>query len=207
MLPIIASNSKSPSLGKHIRTITGQSQESSTPGKSSLYGILFLLCAFVPFLAEAAPKDLPEKELFGLSSKLFLEEKDKTEAVNSFNIFLERFANSKRADKAQFMLGECLFENNKDILKTRGLQKNMFSSSIGAYQRLLDKYPKSNLADDAFLRIGECSYNQQDYVSAISWFRNLIKKYPRSYLSGEALVGLGQCYLSCENEKCKRKKE
>jgi len=156
-------------------------------------------CAFVPSFAEAAPKDLPEKELFELSSKLFTEEKDKAEAINSFNIFLERFSNSKRADRAQFMIGECLFENNKKVLMFQGLKKNMFSPAIGAYQKLIDKYPKHPLLPTANLFLGNCFYYQKNYDQAVACYQEILNQSYQKDLHEMALYLINRAYYEQGN--------
>ncbi|MDI6780730.1 MAG: tetratricopeptide repeat protein [bacterium] len=172
--------------------------------------LLILIINLITPLAALAEKKgaLSENELFNLAAQLYVQDEDKTASMYSFDLFLKRFPESKKAIRAQFMIGECLSIQQKKALLakiTHGLKDeidpNAFRPAIAAYEKIISKYPDSDIADDARYRIGECYFNQKEYDKAIPQFQRLIDNYPRSYLKSEALLGIAQCYLMTKKWK------
>ncbi|MFH1897585.1 MAG: tetratricopeptide repeat protein [Candidatus Desantisbacteria bacterium] len=167
-----------------------------------LFSLTINLITTIPVLAAEKKGILNESGLFNLATQLYIQDEDKTASSYSFDLFLKRFPESKKAMRAQFMIGECMSGQQKKVLLskiTHGLKDEIapaaFKSAIAIYEKIISKYPDSNLADDSRYRIGECYFNQKEYDTALLQFQRLIDNYPRTYLRAEAKMGIAQCYL------------
>lgn len=162
-----------------------------------------------------ARSQLTEKGQYTIASKLYAQNEDKKNSFYEYKKFINRFPGSEKAPKAQFMLGECLFNEAvkevslkrfKDLkIKAKPEEKGLllageipfvptFDNAIEEYRKVAG-YSRNEVSDDAIFRIAECYYNKGSFEKALEVFRELTNNYPDSYLKSEAIYSTALCYL------------
>jgi len=90
------------------------------------------------------------------------------ESRDAFQAFLAQYANSDRADNAQFWIGECQM----------GLKQ--YEQAILSYQQVIKMYPKGNKVPAAMLRQAAAFQELKDITSTRLLLQKIIKTYPNS---------------------------
>lgn len=90
------------------------------------------------------------------------------ESIDAFKVFLAKYANSDRADNAQFWIGECQM----------GLKQ--YEQAILSYQQVIKKYPKGNKVPSAMLRQAAAFQELKDNTSTRLLLQKIIKTYPNT---------------------------
>ncbi len=97
---------------------------------------------------------------------------------------VEKYPNSKYADKAYFLLGETYSILDKS------------DKAFMAFQNIPLKYRNSTkLLNKAYLRMGLLSYNQGDADRAIEYYKNVFNNSPLSSEANEAMIALEEIYI------------
>lgn len=89
-------------------------------------------------------------------------------AIQGFLDFMANYKDSELAEKAQYYIGDCYFNQSK------------FTDAISAFNQVTALFPKGDKAPAAFLKSGLAYLNMKDNNSAITQFKNVIVKYPDS---------------------------
>ncbi len=110
---------------------------------------------------------LTENELYQLAKQAF-DKGSLDTARGKFQEFLDRYPKSKRADNAQFWIGEVYY------------REKWYEKAILEYQKVIENYPKGNKVEDSLLKQGFAFYNLKDKANSRLIFKELIKKYPGS---------------------------
>ena len=124
-----------------------------------------------------APTDQDESPTKGkadTADALYLQAKEqfdkgKYEAAQKlFERFLEAYAQSEKADNAQFWIGEIYY------------REKWYERAILEYQKVIEKYPKGNKVRSALLKQGLAFLNLGDKDNARLILKELVRKYPDS---------------------------
>jgi len=111
-------------------------------------------------------------EVEGSHEKLYAKAKqlfDKGEYENArelFRAFLKQYPKSKKADNAQFWLGEIYY------------REKWYEKAILEYQKVIENYPKGNKTPSALLKQGFAFLNLDDKANARLILKELIRKFP-----------------------------
>ncbi len=108
------------------------------------------------------PKD--KDQLFKMAQSKFAAN-DHQEARRLLRHFMQRFASDTRMHKAQLMLGDSYFAEQK------------FAAAIVEYKKIIDQHKKSASAPDALFKIGMCFYQLKFCSDAALFFRELRKNH------------------------------
>ncbi len=107
-------------------------------------------------------------------------------AISEYREFVRSFPDDIKAAQAQFMLGECLFQQNKYPLAAK------------EFKRTVNKYSRDkNIYLNAVYRLGECNFNMNKYLVALDYFKKTLKGKNKN-LRAEAFYGSALCYLAME---------
>ncbi len=90
------------------------------------------------------------------------------DARELFRSFLKQYPKSKRADNAQFWLGEIYY------------REKWYEKAILEYQKVIENYPKGNKTASALLKQGLAFLNLDDKANARLILKELIRKFPDS---------------------------
>lgn len=110
---------------------------------------------------------LPENDLYTLAKDAF-DKKDFERAREGFKKLLEKYPQSRRADNAQFWLGEIYY------------QGKWYEKAILEYQTVIEKYPNGNKIKAALLKQGFSFFYLGDKANSRLIFQELIDRYPDS---------------------------
>ena len=114
-----------------------------------------------------------DEEIFQSGFRLFHEDKY-ADALEKLASLVEGFPQSKYAENAMFLIGDCYFN-----IAQRDKSKR-YNTAISAYKSALRSYPDSGKAPRAAFRLGE-SYQRMNVLhEAEASFRALLNKYPKS---------------------------
>ncbi|NVL90335.1 MAG: tol-pal system protein YbgF [Desulfobacterales bacterium] len=105
--------------------------------------------------------------LYARAKQLF----DKGEYENArglFGSFLELYPRSKKADNAQFWLGEIYYH------------EKWYEKAILEYQKVIENYPREDKISGALLKQGFAFLNLDDEANAQLILKELIRKFPDS---------------------------
>ena len=105
--------------------------------------------------------------LYARAKQLF----DKGEYENArelFRSFLKQYPKSKKADNAQFWVGEIYY------------REKWYEKAILEYQKVIENYPKGNKTSGALLKQGLAFLNLDDKANARLILKELIRKFPNS---------------------------
>jgi len=111
--------------------------------------------------------------LYARAKQLF----DKGEYENARGLFgslLERYPRSKKADNAQFWLGEIYYH------------EKWYEKAILEYQKVIENYPRGDKISGALLKQGFAFLNLDDEANAQLILKELIRKFPDSKEAGIA---------------------
>ncbi|MFP4158888.1 MAG: tol-pal system protein YbgF [Desulfobacterales bacterium] len=116
---------------------------------------------------DADLEELDEEKLYSTAKKAY-DEGDHETAVEGFELFLEKFADSDRADNARFWIGEVYFA------------EKWFEKAILEYEEVIKEYPDGNKVPGAYLKQGMAFEKLGETDNAKLVFQTLSEKYPDS---------------------------
>ncbi len=128
----------------------------------------------IPSAAESATLDKvpPAKKLTGdnlyAAAKKLFDEGNYDKAREQFQTFLNENPKSKKADNAQFWIGETYYH------------EKWYEKAILAYQKVIEKYPNGNKVPSALLKQGLAFHSIDDKGNARLILKELIRKFPNS---------------------------
>ncbi len=114
---------------------------------------------------------------------------DYDQAMAAFEKLLAQYPASDLADDAQYMLGQCYVQ----------LERN--DDAIFAFYTAAYKYPRSNRADDALMALAGGLYHQNYVPQALAAYEQLAKEYPQSKHAAYAQTCIGWLYGGMGNTK------
>ncbi|MFP3980792.1 MAG: tol-pal system protein YbgF [Desulfobacterales bacterium] len=112
-------------------------------------------------------ENLSEEELYSTAKQAY----DNTEyqaAVQGFELFLEKFPDSEKADNARFWIGEVYFA------------EKWYEKAILEYENVIKNYPEGNKVRGAYLKQGMAFAKLGENANARLILQTLIQKYPDS---------------------------
>ncbi len=116
---------------------------------------------------DAGLEELDEDELYSTAKQAY-DEGDHETAVEGFELFLEKFSDSDRADNARFWIGEVYFA------------EKWFEKAILEYEEVIKEYPDGNKVPGAYLKQGMAFEKLGETDNARLVFQTLREKYPDS---------------------------
>ena len=108
-----------------------------------------------------------DEGLYGRAKQSF-DKGEYEDARELFQSFLKQYPKSKKADNAQFWLGEIYY------------REKWYEKAILEYQKVIENYPKGNKTPSALLKQGFAFLNLNDKVNARLILKELIRKFPES---------------------------
>jgi tol-pal system protein YbgF len=96
------------------------------------------------------------------------------EAKDSFQRFLDSYAQSALVPNAWYWLGEVNYVN-KD-----------FDTAVGQFRKVVDEFPQSNKTADAWLKLGYCHYELGQWDKAKDALRTVAQRFPEHPAAGLA---------------------
>src|SRR5882724_6173055 len=131
----------------------------------------------------APPTDQP-KDYYDLGYGYVLR-KDYALAEQTFDAFLKKFPNDRRAPEAQFWLGESMF------------QRQRYDAAAQSFLDLSTKYGTHAKAPDALLRLGQSLAALKQKEMACATFAEVGRKYPKASASVKQGVEREQKRVQC----------
>ncbi|MBS3732153.1 MAG: tol-pal system protein YbgF [Desulfobacterales bacterium] len=119
------------------------------------------------FPDKAELENLTEEELYGTAKQAYDNGEYQT-AVQGFELFLEKFPDSKNADNARFWIGEVYFA------------EKWYEKAILEYENVIKNYPEGNKVRGAYLKQGMAFAKLGENANARLILQTLIQKYPDS---------------------------
>lgn len=110
----------------------------------------------------------------------------KTNAVKSFERFLQEYAGSELLSQAQYQLAECYYDLKQ------------YSKAIANYKKVADRDPPDELSPYAMFGLGLCHYDQQKWSEASQIFGQMADKFGKSELVLQALYRKGRCLVKLQ---------
>jgi len=111
---------------------------------------------------------LSENELYALSKQAF-DRSDFQIAQEGFRKLINMYPESRRADNAQFWIGEISYRQKR------------YEDAILEYQTVIEKYPKGNKVKAALLNRASHFFNLGDKANARLILQELVDRYPDSH--------------------------
>lgn len=147
--------------------MTPSSKSGSSKGRSSKTGTSAGNVVGSP----AADKDGREmyNKAFGL-----LKEGQYKQSIQKFEIFLEKYPESKYSDNAQYWLGEANYAFRQ------------YKQSLKEFQRLISKYPDSVKIQGARLKVGYVYYELKNWSAAKESLQQVVTLYPDANVAKKA---------------------
>lgn len=124
------------------------------------------------------PAPIDKDELFSQASTK-LAAGDQQEARRLLRHFVDRFPQDARVDRAQLMLGDSYYAENK------------FAPAIVEYKKIIEQYQQSTVVPEALSKIGMAFYQLKFCSDAELFFSQLLKKYKRHPQAANASRVLG----------------
>ncbi|MDP8255907.1 MAG: tol-pal system protein YbgF [Candidatus Alcyoniella australis] len=122
---------------------------------------------------DTTPAETPQQQNQGPNEMELLKEADNLFRAGNYEAakaryteFLKKHPNSSSVPDAQFMLGECFFE------------QRAYDSAILEYDKVVTRYSSSPRAPRAYLKLGFSFYELGEMVDARIFFEKVIKDYP-----------------------------
>lgn len=112
-------------------------------------------------------ENLTEEELYSTAKQAYDDGEYQT-AVQGFELFLEKFPNSEKADNARFWIGEVYFA------------EKWYEKAILEYENVIKNYPEGNKVRGAYLKQGIAFSKLGENANARLILQTLIQKYPDS---------------------------
>ncbi|MFW5908611.1 MAG: tol-pal system protein YbgF [Desulfosalsimonas sp.] len=112
-------------------------------------------------------EELDEDGLYSAVKKAF-DEGDHETAAEGFELFLEKFSESERADNARFWIGEVFFA------------EKWYEKAILEYEKVIKNYPEGNKVPGAYLKQGMAFHKLGESANARLIYQTLLNKYPDS---------------------------
>jgi len=130
-----------------------------------------------------APTPTDKEQLFAQASAK-LAAGDQQEARRLLRHFIDRFPQDPRVDKAQLMLGDSYYTEQK------------FAPAIVEYKKIVEQYRQSAVVPDALNKIGMSFYQLKFCSDAELFFSQLLKKHKRHPQAANAarVIGLIRRY-------------
>ncbi|MCK5534181.1 tetratricopeptide repeat protein [bacterium] len=154
--------------------------------KAGIFLIIFFMFLSVGFSFAARNKDRTEAIIqYNLASFTYRGGNIDL-AISEYREFVHAFPEDIKAGQAQFMIGECFFQQEKYPLAAREFKKT------------IDKYSRDkNTCLNARYRLGECNFNMGKHLTALDYFNKVARGKNKS-LRAEAIYGRALCYLAME---------
>lgn len=112
-------------------------------------------------------ESLTEQQLYSTARQAF-DNGDYPSALQGFELFLKKFANSEKADNARFWIGEIYFS------------EKWYEKAILEYEKVIKNYPEGNKVPGAYLKQGIAFGELGENANARLILQTLIRKYPDS---------------------------
>ena len=112
-------------------------------------------------------ENLTEGELYSTAKQAYDNGEYQT-AVQGFELFLEKFPDSEKADNARFWIGEVYFA------------EKWYEKAILEYENVIKNYPEGNKVRGAYLKQGIAFAKLGEKANARLILQTLIQKYPDS---------------------------
>jgi tol-pal system protein YbgF len=135
-------------------------------------------------VASVAPPTEQPKDYYDLGYGYVLR-KDYALAEQTFDSFLKKYPNDRRAPEAQFWLGESLF------------QRQRYDAAAQSFLDLSTRYGTSPKAPDALLRLGQSLAALKQKEMACATFAEIGRKYPKASASVKQGVEREQKRVQC----------
>jgi TolA-binding protein len=103
------------------------------------------------------------------------------EAITELYNFRDRYANSKYAANAMYLIAWINFQTRE------------YTQAIDIFNFMIISYPKSPLVPRAHYAIGDCYYNSGQYEPAITAYKIITEQYPADPLVPGAMRGIQYC--------------
>lgn len=116
----------------------------------------------------AIAEGLSENELYALAKQAF-DRKDFQIAEEGFRKIIRIYPESRRADNAQFWIGEISYRQKR------------YEDAILEYQTVIEKYPDGNKVKAALLKQGFAFFHLGDKANARLILQELVDRYPDSH--------------------------
>ena len=143
------------------------------------------------------------------------------EAVESFNIFMDKYPKSPLREDALFRIADSYLglkdfsayykayvqlikeypagSQNSWIALQAGLvmyKEEKFEDAAAVFKNIAARAPKSKEAEEASFRLGWSFFRMNDYKKSVSEFSNHINNYPQSPFTAEAFLKIGDSYYN-----------
>ena len=109
--------------------------------------------------------EMDEQNLYSAAKRLF-DDGAFDRALDGFEVFLERFPESRFADNARFWTGEVYFA------------EEWYERAIVEYQKVIDDYPEGNKVPGAYLKQGIAFHLLGEDDNALYVLRELVDRFP-----------------------------
>lgn len=109
--------------------------------------------------------EMDEQVLYSAAKGLF-DEGEFDRAIDGFEVFLERFPESRLADNARFWTGEVYFA------------EEWYERAIVEYQKVIDDYPEGSKVPGAYLKQGIAFHLLGENDNALYVLRELVDRFP-----------------------------
>ncbi len=110
-------------------------------------------------------EEMDEQALYSAAKGLF-DDGEFDRALDGFEVFLERFPESRLADNARFWTGEVYFA------------EEWYERAIVEYQKVIDDYPEGNKVTGAYLKQGIAFHLLGEDDNALFVLRELVDRFP-----------------------------
>ncbi|MEK6646518.1 MAG: tetratricopeptide repeat protein [Candidatus Firestonebacteria bacterium] len=156
------------------------------------FSILHLgfICS-IPCLLPAGTSFAGEEDDYNLAFKLYndkayilAEEKLRKFLINYPWSETERNTGSNKYSNVQYLLGECLYNQQK------------YNEAIREYKRIVLFSPVDSTAEKASFKIADCFFEQKQYKDSAEYYLDFVKKYPKSLVLGDAYFWLAESYFN-----------
>ncbi len=109
--------------------------------------------------------EMDEEALYSAAKGLF-DDGEFDRAIDGFEVFLERFPESRLADNARFWTGEVYFA------------EEWYERAIVEYQKVIDDYPEGSKVPGAYLKQGIAFHLLGENDNALYVLRELVDRFP-----------------------------
>ena len=144
--------------------------------------------AAIPYLQESLTDENPEehKEALLILAKVYINVKDFNKALESLNVFMDKYPFDKRIDEAVFL---------KAVLH---LEKGEMSNALSLFEKIENEYPFSKYVNESKLYLARVHFENDRYKEALNYALSYlkIKNIEHRY---EAYILLVQIHIEMNN--------
>lgn len=120
-----------------------------------------------------------------VAENLYMQGKCK-EAIEKFNLYLNKFPQGNFRVNANFYLGDCYYKNKE------------FDRALENFDKVIS-LPFSPFKEQALLMAGRITYQQKQYKNAINYFNKLLEISANRQILQESQITLMRCYYNLED--------